>query len=294
MTNVEDKQVGGTPPQQQDKQPGIESKMKPLPTQPREYVGSGKLKGRVAIITGGDSGIGRAVALAYAKEGANLVLNYLSEEHSDAEETKRLAEEAGAQVVLAPGDISEPGTSDMIVKTALDTFNQIDILVNNAGVGDHMQAAANVDDETWNRVMDINVTGVMRCIRRILPHFEENGGGTIINMASLAGLTGGRGGLTYTAAKHAVVGMTKNVASHYGPFNIRANAIAPGHVETGFSAKMTKLDSFGMKQATRGTNMITKAGKVSDIANIALFLASEQSSLINGVTITADGGWSAY
>ena len=250
------------------------------------------LENKVAIITGSGAGIGKEIATTYAKEGAKVVIADFNEEALNA--TVNELNESGYIAFGVQVNVAKEEDVQQMIEATIAQFNRIDILVNNAGVGDHMQAAANVDDETWNRVMDINVTGVMRCIRRILPHFEEHGGGTIINMASLAGVTGGRGGLTYTAAKHAVVGMTKNIASHYGPLNIRANAIAPGHVETGFSAKMTKLDPFGMKQATRGTNMMTKAGQVSDIANIALFLASEQSSLINGVTITADGGWSAY
>jgi NAD(P)-dependent dehydrogenase (short-subunit alcohol dehydrogenase family) len=157
-----------------------------------------------------------------------------------------------------------------------------------------MQAAENVKDETWQRVMDINVTGVMRGLRQIIPVFLKNGGGTIVNMASIAGLTGGRGGLAYTAAKHAVVGMTKNIASQYGPQNIRCNAIAPAHIETGFAAAMTNVDQFGLEVATRGVNLMPKAGTVQDISNIAVFLASDESAYINGVALAADAGWSAY
>ncbi|KMY44638.1 3-ketoacyl-ACP reductase [Bacillus sp. FJAT-27916] len=250
------------------------------------------LENKVAIITGSGSGIGKEIATTYAQEGAKVVIADFNEEVMNA--TVKELIDAGYTAMGVKVNVSNEEDVQRMVEESIAKFGRIDILVNNAGVGDNMQAAANVEDDIWNRVMDINVTGVMRCIRRILPHFEENGGGTIVNMASLSGVMGGRGGLTYTAAKHAVVGMTKNVASHYGPLNIRANAIAPGHVETGFSAKMTNIDPFGMKQATRGVNMITKAGQVSDIANIALFLASDQSQLINGVVITADGGWSAY
>lgn len=250
------------------------------------------LENKVAIITGSGSGIGKEIATTYAQEGAKVVIADFNEEVMNA--TVKELIDAGYTAMGVKVNVSNEEDVQRMVEESIAKFGRIDILVNNAGVGDNMQAAANVEDDIWNRVMDINVTGVMRCIRRILPHFEKNGGGTIVNMASLSGVMGGRGGLTYTAAKHAVVGMTKNVASHYGPLNIRANAIAPGHVETGFSAKMTNIDPFGMKQATRGVNMITKAGQVSDIANIALFLASDQSQLINGVVITADGGWSAY
>ncbi|MET4561128.1 NAD(P)-dependent dehydrogenase (short-subunit alcohol dehydrogenase family) [Lysinibacillus parviboronicapiens] len=194
-------------------------------------------------------------------------------------------------------EFNEAGYDAFGVKVNVDAvahFGRIDILVNNAGVGDNMQATANVQDTVWQRVMDINVTGMMRAIRQALPVLIENGGGTIVNMALIAGLTGGRGGLAYTNAKHAVVGMTKNIASHYGPQNIRCNAIAPGHVETGFAAAMTNVNPFGMEQSVRGVSLMSKTGQVSDIANIALFLASEDSGLIYGLAIAADAGWSTY
>lgn len=252
----------------------------------------GLLENKVAIITGSGSGIGKEVALTYAKEGAKVVIADFNEEALQA--TVGEFREAGYTAHgVKVNVVNEEDVKNMFAE-AISVFGQVDILVNNAGIGDNMQAAANVQDETWNRVMDINVTGVMRCIRQALPHFEQIGGGIIVNMASLSGVAGGRGGFTYTAAKHAVVGMTKNVASHYGEMNIRANAIAPGNVETGFSAKMTNIDQFGMKQALRGVSYMTKSGKPSDIANIALFLASEQSSLMNGTVLVADGGWSAY
>src|SRR5699024_5273840 len=173
-------------------------------------------------------------------------------------------------------------------------FGRVDIVVNNAGVGDNMQAAANVKDETWDRVMNVNVNGVMRTLRKVIPAFVENGGGTIVNMASISGLTGGRGGLAYTAAKHAVEGMMKNIASLNRTEDVNFNSIAPARVETGFAATMTNVDEFGMEVAHRGVNLMPKAGTVQDIANIALFLASDESAYINGVALAADAGWSAY
>ncbi|MUV36945.1 Diacetyl reductase ((S)-acetoin forming) [Lentibacillus sp. JNUCC-1] len=201
---------------------------------------------------------------------------------------------AGYEALGVKVDVSNNDDVVRMVDESVKAFGKVDILVNNAGVGDNMQAAANVEDATWNRVMNINLNGVMYGLRAIIPHFLENGGGTIVNMASITGLTGGRGGLAYTAVKHAVVGMTKNVASQYGPQNIRSNAIAPGNIDTGFAGTMTNIDEFGMKAATRATNLIPRAGTVDDIANIALFLASDESSYINGVALAADAGWSAY
>ena len=252
----------------------------------------GRLQDKVAIITGSGAGIGKAIATAYAEEGAKVVIADFNEEalNSTVNELKN----AGHNALGIKVNVTSEVDVQHMISVAISEFGRVDILVNNAGVGDNMQAAANVQDDVWNRVMNINVTGVMRCIRAILPHFEQNGAGTIVNMASLAGVMGGRGGLTYTAAKHAVVGMTKNVASHYGPLGIRSNAIAPGQIETGFAASMTNIDQFGMKQAIRGVSLMPRAGQVSDVSNIAVFLASEDSSLINGVVITADAGWSAY
>lgn len=252
----------------------------------------GRLEKKVAIITGSGAGIGKAIAAHYAEEGAKVVIVDFNEEalHTTVNELKKAGHEAiGIKVNVAV----EEDVAKMVNET-VKTFGRVDILVNNAGVGDNMQAAENVKDETWQRVMDINVTGVMRGLRQVIPVFLANGGGTIVNMASISGLTGGRGGLAYTAAKHAVVGMTKNIASQYGPQNIRCNAIAPAHVETGFAATMTNVDEFGMQIATRGLNLLPKAGTIQDISNIAIFLASEESAYINGVTLAADAGWSAY
>lgn len=251
-----------------------------------------RLDNKVAIITGSGSGIGKEIAFTYAREGAKVVIADFSEEamNQTVEELKKAGHETyGVKVNVAVNEDIERLIDDVIRE-----YGQIDILVNNAGVGDNMQAAANVEDATWNRVIDINLNGVMYGMRKVIPHFQERGAGTIINMASISGLTGGRGGLAYTAVKHAVVGMTKNVASQYGPENIRCNAIAPGHVETGFGAAMDNVDKFGMEIATRGVNLMAKAGTVEEVANIALFLASDESSLINGVALAADGAWSAY
>lgn len=251
-----------------------------------------RLQNQVAIITGSASGIGKAIAISYAKAGAKVTIADFNEEAL----TKTVNElnEAGFEAIGVKVNVAKEEDIAKMVKETIQAFGTINILVNNAGVGDNMQAAGNVEDPTWEKVMDVNVTGVMRGIRKVLPIFLDNGGGTIVNMASISGLTGGRGGLAYTAAKHAVVGMTKNIASQYGPQNIRCNAIAPAQIETGFAASMENIDHFGMEVATRGVNLLPKAGTIEDIANIAIFLASKESAYINGVTLAADAGWSAY
>src|SRR5690625_599277 len=251
-----------------------------------------RLEDKETIITGSGAGIGKEIALAFAKEGAKVVTADFNEETLN--QTVIELKEANYEALGVKVNVALEEDVNKMVDETVAKFGRVDIVVNNAGVGDNMQAAANVKDETWDRVMNVNVNGVMRTLRKVIPAFVENGGGTIVNMASISGLTGGRGGLAYTAVKHAVVGMTKNVASQYGPENIRCNAIAPGHVETGFGAAMDNVDKFGMEIATRGVNLMAKAGTVEEVANIALFLASDESSLINGVALAADGAWSAY
>lgn len=251
-----------------------------------------RLDQKVAIVTGSALGIGKEIAMLYAKEGAKVVVaDYnLKALNEVVKEIKAKGYEAfGIEV-----DISKKDQVINMINKTIAKYDKIDILVNNAGVGDNLQAAANVEDEIWQRVMNINLTGTMYAIREVIPHFLKQGHGNIINMTSVAGVSGGRAGLTYTASKHAIVGMTKNVSSHYGQRGIRSNAIAPGQIETGFVAAMSGMDKEGLELATRGVNLMSRVGNVTDIANIAIFLASDESDYVNGVTITADGGWTSY
>lgn len=251
-----------------------------------------KLDSKTAIITGSAGGMGKQIAEIYAKEGAKVVIADFDEKALN--DTVEAFQTSGYTVQGVKVNVASNEEVEKMIDETIYTFGKVDILVNNAGVGDNMQAAENVTDDVWNRVMNINMNGIMYSMRKIIPHFIDNGGGTIVNMASITGLTGGRGGMAYTAAKHAVVGMTKNVASHYGPKNIRCNALAPSAVQTGFSDTMKNVDEFGMEASTRGVNLMPREGTVNEIANIALFLASEESSYINGVALPADAGWSAY
>src|SRR5690625_3570798 len=252
----------------------------------------GRLDEKVAIITGSGAGIGKEIAHTYAKEGAKVIIADFNE--AALNETVKELADAGFEAYGIIVNVAKEADITKMFDETIEKYGKVDIIVNNAGVGDNMQAAGNVEDNVWERVMSINVDGVMRITRKAIPLCLENGGGTFVNMASISGLTGGRGGFTYTAAKHAVVGMTKNVASQYGGSNIRSNAIAPGQIETGFAAAMDNIDQYGMEAATRAVNLIPNVGKPEDVANIALFLASDESRYINGVTLAADAGWSAY
>ncbi|TCT19340.1 NAD(P)-dependent dehydrogenase (short-subunit alcohol dehydrogenase family) [Melghiribacillus thermohalophilus] len=251
-----------------------------------------KLEGKVAIVTGAGSGMGKSIAVLYAREGAKVVVSDINESSASAtvEEIKTNSGEAIS--VLA--NVAKEEDIQNLVDTAVDTYGTLDILVNNAGIMDNFVPAADVDDALWDRVFAVNTTGVMRATRKALPIFLEKESGVIINIASVGGLNGARAGAAYTASKHAVVGFTKNTGFMYAQKGIRCNAIAPGGVETNIAASMTNINEFGMSRAQPGLAVNPRSGKPEEIANIALFLASDESSFINGTVITADAGWTAF
>ena len=181
-----------------------------------------------------------------------------------------------------------------LVDITLDKFKTVDILVNNAGIMDNFVPAAELTDELWDRVFSINLTGPMRLIRKTLPIFLEKGKGIIINNASIGGLHGSRAGVAYTASKHALIGLTKNIGFQYANLGIRCNAIAPGGVNTNIKTTMNNPDKFGMERAMAGAAANPRFAESEEIAAVALFLASDDSSFVNGTVITADGGWTAY
>lgn len=251
-----------------------------------------KLEGKVAIVTGAGSGMGKSIAVLFAREGAKVVVSDINESSASAtvEEIKTNSGEAIS--VLA--NVAKEEDIQNLVDTAVDTYGTLDILVNNAGIMDNFVPAADVDDALWDRVFAVNTTGVMRATRKALPIFLEKESGVIINIASVGGLNGARAGAAYTASKHAVVGFTKNTGFMYAQKGIRCNAIAPGGVETNIAASMTNINEFGMSRAQPGLAVNPRSGKPEEIANIALFLASDESSFINGTVITADAGWTAF
>ncbi|GIP37127.1 3-ketoacyl-ACP reductase [Paenibacillus sp. J31TS4] len=252
-----------------------------------------KLQGRTAVITGAASGMGKEMALLFAKEGASVVVADLKQEAVDAV-AKAIQEGGGRAVGVVANVTKEEDVAGMLDK-AIEQFGTLDILVNNAGIMDNFTAAGNVSDELWQRVLDINLTGPMRAIRRALPIMQKQGKGVIVNTASIGGLFGSRAGAAYTASKHGLIGLTKNVAFQYAKEGIRCNAIAPGGVETNIGTTINNPDPFGMQATMAGMELNrTESAKPEQIATVALFLASDDSSFMNGSIVTADGGLTAY
>lgn len=254
---------------------------------------TGRLTDKVAIVTGAASGMGKAIAEAYAKEGAKVVLADLN---ADAL-TSVVADitSAGGVATSTVADMSKEADVAAMVKTATDTYGKLDILVNNAGIMDNFKAVGNVSDELWQKVIAINLTGPFMASRAAI-HVMENQdtGGVIINNASVGGLFGARGGAAYAASKHGLIGLTKNIAATYGTFGkIRANAIAPGGVATNIGNTITDPDPLGGRAIAATGSQDAPMGQPEEIANVAVFLASDESSFVNGDTIKADGGWTA-
>ncbi|MBC1794992.1 SDR family oxidoreductase [Listeria booriae] len=252
----------------------------------------GKLAGKVAVVTGAASGMGRQIAELYAKEGAKVVVADIQLEEAQKTVDEIKANNGEALAVVA--NVMKEEDIQAMIDKAVETYGTLDILVNNAGIMDNFVPAGEVTDELWDRVFAINTTGVMRTTRKAISIFEKQGNGVIVNIASAGGLFGSRAGAAYTASKHAVVGFTKNVGFQYANKNIRCNAIAPGAVNTNIGTTLYAPDEFGQERAMIGMGTNPRVGEASEIAKVALFLGSDDSSFVNGTVITADAGWTAY
>jgi NAD(P)-dependent dehydrogenase (short-subunit alcohol dehydrogenase family) len=247
---------------------------------------------KVAVVTGAASGMGKEIAILYAKEGAKVVA---SDINLDAAKTTVAEIESNGGIATALlVNVAKEEDIQKLIDTAVNTYGTLDILVNNAGIMDNFVPAADLTDELWERVFAINTTGPMRAIRKALPIFTGQGSGVIVNIASTGGLMGSRAGAAYTAAKHAVIGLTKNVGFQYATLGVRCNAIAPGGINTNIAAAISNPHEFGMGRAIAGMNLNPRVGEPEEIARVALFLASDDSSFVNGTVVIADAGWTAY
>jgi NAD(P)-dependent dehydrogenase (short-subunit alcohol dehydrogenase family) len=253
-----------------------------------------KLENKVAIVTGAASGMGKAISLLFAAEGSKVVAADLNQENLDllADEIR----EKKGDVITVIANVAKEQDIENMVSAAINGYGGLDILVNNAGVMDRFAPVGELDNEMWEKVMSINVDGPFKAMRSALKHFMAKKSGVIINITSLGGLNGARAGAAYTASKHALVGLTKNTGYMYAKEGIRCNAIAPGGVNTNIAQSMdyTKLTPLVKERLIPGFALSPRSGDPSEIAKAALFLASDDSSFVNGEIIVVDGGWNAY
>jgi NAD(P)-dependent dehydrogenase (short-subunit alcohol dehydrogenase family) len=271
---------------QMDQHPGLEQDMAPEPDYGVEtYRGSGRLEGKKAIITGGDSGIGRAVALAFAREGADVLISYLAEEEQDASETARVVEDAGKKCVRVPGDISEEAQCQALVQKAVDEFGRIDVLVNNAAHQRTVEGIADVSTELLDRTFKTNIYAMFWLVKAALPHMPE--GGSIINVGSAQAYKPSPTLLPYSATKGAIVTFTEGLAQDVVQYGLRANVVAPGPVWTPIipaSMPGDTVSQFG-QQSPMG-----RPGQPAELAPAFVFLASQEASFVNGAVIDITGG----
>ena len=278
---------GGFPEQQQEP-PGRTGEMTPLPDHGEQtYRGSGRLDGMRALVTGGDSGIGRAVAIAYAREGADVAVCYLPEEQEDAQETARWVEDAGRRAVLCPGDIREEQTCQDVVAAAVEGLGGLDVLVNNAGYQwARSEGLENLETEQLDRVLKTNLYALFWITRAALPHLGR--GSSIINCASIQAYEPSTSLLDYAATKAAINNFTVNLAAELGPRGIRVNAVAPGPIWTPLqpaTQPAEKVASFG------SDTPLGRAGQPGEVAPAFVFLASpSDASYVSGTVLGVTGG----
>ncbi|WP_373748357.1 glucose 1-dehydrogenase [Jeotgalibaca porci] len=252
----------------------------------------GKLENKVAVVTGAASGMGRAISVMYAQEGAKVVLADYNLE--GAEEAAKEIIAAGGTALAVKADVADSNDIAAMIDTAISEYGSLDILVNNAGIMDSFEPVGEVTDENWERIFDVNTKGVMRAMRKAVNYWLENDKkGNIINVISTGGLNGAHAGVAYGASKHAVVALTKNTAFMYAQKNIRVNGIAPGAVATNISSGMTSVSELGMSRARLAHGVIPATGTSEDIGSVAVFLGSDDTAFVNGTIIVADGGWTA-
>lgn len=251
-----------------------------------------RLKDKVAVVTGAASGMGKSIAELYAKEGAKVVISDMN--LAGAKEVAETIKADGGDAFAIETNVTSEADLTTLFDQTKETYGRLDILVNNAGIMDNVDPVGDVTDEKWEQVMEVNTTSVMRATRLAIPIFLEQGNGVIINNNSVGGLYGARAGAAYTASKHAVIGLTKNTAFMYANKNIRCNAFAPGGIETNIQDSMTGANEFGVERQMSGIGSNGRMGQPEEVAQLALFLGSDESSYVNGQSIAIDGGWTAY
>ncbi|MBX9773618.1 MAG: SDR family oxidoreductase [Xanthobacteraceae bacterium] len=272
------------PAQKQDRQPGRESEMRPQPEYLPKFPGSGRLEGKIALITGGDSGIGRAVAVAMAREGAKIAIVYL-EEHQDAEETVRLVADEGGEAIKFAGDIGDESFCEQVVDDTVKTFGRLDVLVNNAAEQHEVDDLLELTAEQIERTFRTNVFSFFYLAKAALRHMKK--GASILNTTSVAAFQGHKTLLDYSATKGAIVSMTRSLSEALIGKGIRVNAVAPGPIWT----PLIPASFDAEKTAKHGSSApMERAGQPNEVAPCYVFLASEDASYISGQVLHPNGG----
>ncbi len=273
-------------PEQPQQPPGLESEMDPKPDYGEEtYKGFGRLEGKAAIITGGDSGIGRATALAFAREGADVLISYLPEEESDAEEAAQAVQRSGKKVVKFHGDITDEGTCQRMVQRAVQEFGKIDILVNNAAFQMSYESIQEISSEEFEHTYRTNVFAMFYLCKAALPHMQP--GATIINTSSVEAYKPAPHLLAYASTKGAIVNFTKGLAQEAVQQGVRVNSVAPGPVWTPLipsTMPPEQVSRFGQQSPMQ------RPAQPAELAPVYVFLASQESSYVNGETLGVTGG----
>ncbi len=248
-----------------------------------------RFEGKCVVVTGASSGMGYTIALDFAKEGATVIA--VARRKERLEQLANEAEGLSGKILPYAGDISSLAVNEGMIDYAVETCGKIDVLVNNAGIMDEFKPIGEVNDEQWERVLGVNLTGPMYAMRKaVCVMCEQETGGNIVNIASIGGIRGCRAGAAYTASKHAMVGLTKNTAFMYVDKKIRCNVICPGGVDTEVMNSQTDLSQAGMGRVMAGLDTSIPSGKSPDISSAVLYVASDDAKFMNGATIVIDGG----
>jgi NAD(P)-dependent dehydrogenase (short-subunit alcohol dehydrogenase family) len=253
-----------------------------------------RLKNKAVVVTGAGSSLGRAICDMFSREGARVLAVGMGRKR--LEELAEHAKHHGAEIVPFVGDMTAKSDIEGMIDEALRLFGRVDVLVNNAGLMDDYSPVGEFDDDMFDKVLKLNLVAPAYSMRRVIKEFEKQGGGVIINIASVGGLFGCRAGAAYTASKHGVIGLTKNTAHMYADKNIRCNAICPGSIKKEVDSHefFDRLNERGKAIAEKGMSLVERPGESEEIADVAVFLASDSASYINGQAVVVDGGWTSY
>jgi NAD(P)-dependent dehydrogenase (short-subunit alcohol dehydrogenase family) len=274
-----------TLPKQQQSPPGVTGQMQPKPDHGEEsYRGFGRLQGKAAVITGGDSGIGKAVAIAFAREGADVLISYLNEDE-DAQDTKRWVEKAGRKAVLVPGDVADPAHCRAIIERAVTEFGRIDVLVSNAAFQMSHNSLEEISDEEWDHTLATNLSAMFHLCKAAVPHMRP--GASIIGSSSVNSDSPSPTLAPYAATKAAIANFTASLAQMLGEKGIRANSVAPGPIWTPLipsTMPPEQVESFGQQVP------LERPGQPVEVAPVYVLLASDEGSYISGARIAVTGG----